>query len=624
MKKTLCIFNNHCKKIISALLVLSVLMITLVSVIPVSAAVSYKGSGTKKDPYIVETPEQLDGMRNNLSASYKLGANVDMKGYKSADPSPKKNFDGGFVPIGTHGEPFKGTFTCDIGAEGKPLYTIKNLSVTNNAGKIYGHKVHYAAGYSDYVTGKSHWEAALFGSIAEADISNITITDAKISNTVVGQNQMNSDWSVNPGQDEQGAAILTCFATASKITNCSVSGKISSASNHVAGLCGTSANNTIIDCSAYVEVSGTGKWNYAGLVGATKNSTIKGCYVEAKITAKTMDGTQGLFASGIGSGSSVFDSYATGTINSGFTFAQLKDAKKVSNCFSLGTTGDGKTKSGSGTFENSYIIEKGYSELLPAIKKADLNAKFTGLAAWDVSGEIPVLKRFVAPVINNSNADSNNTGATESTTTQSGGNNVVIQGSVQNEEAEQTILVNGLDVLTLIADLPDAYNIEEKDFEHYIELYKAYMAMPKANKENVTEEQDLAIKEIGEVVSKELIKSISEKVKALPTGKKLTNDNKSEVTEILRLYKLVPDEFKSDMDSDIYKKLCESAQILGVGGLTPTNSNDIVGYFTWFIIALNVVLLIGTIVFVVLLIRLYVKKRALGVDDADFQEGIEE
>jgi len=262
--------------------------------------------------------------------------------------------------------------------------------------------------------------------------------------------------------------------------------------------------------------------------------------------------------------------------------------------------------------------------LLPAIKKADLNAKFKGLGAWDISGETPILKRFISPVINNSNAGSSNESGTSENTNQSNGGSVVIQGSVSEEDTKQTILVNGLDVLTLIADLPDAYNIEEKDFEYYLELYTAYMAMPKANKENVTEEQDLAIKEIGEVVSKELIKSISKKTEALPTGKKLTNNNKSEVTEILRLYKLIPDEFSSEMDSEIYQKLCESAQALGVGGLTPTKSNGIIGYFTWFIIALNAILLIGTAVFVALLIRLYIKRKASSEYEADFQEGIDE
>ena len=33
------------------------------------------------DIYIITTPEQLDAMRNNLSANYKLGANIDLEEY---------------------------------------------------------------------------------------------------------------------------------------------------------------------------------------------------------------------------------------------------------------------------------------------------------------------------------------------------------------------------------------------------------------------------------------------------------------------------------------------------------------------------------------------------------------
>ena len=45
---------------------------TLAAGLPASAAVTYRGKGTQKDPYLVETAEQLNGIRNNLKAHYKL------------------------------------------------------------------------------------------------------------------------------------------------------------------------------------------------------------------------------------------------------------------------------------------------------------------------------------------------------------------------------------------------------------------------------------------------------------------------------------------------------------------------------------------------------------------------
>ena len=46
--------------------------IILISSFPLSAAaVSYSGKGTKSNPYLVETAEQLMGIEGNLSACYK-------------------------------------------------------------------------------------------------------------------------------------------------------------------------------------------------------------------------------------------------------------------------------------------------------------------------------------------------------------------------------------------------------------------------------------------------------------------------------------------------------------------------------------------------------------------------
>src|SRR5690625_6920069 len=36
------------------------------------------GSGTVDDPYVIETAEQLDQIRENLEAHYELGANIDL------------------------------------------------------------------------------------------------------------------------------------------------------------------------------------------------------------------------------------------------------------------------------------------------------------------------------------------------------------------------------------------------------------------------------------------------------------------------------------------------------------------------------------------------------------------
>ena len=598
--------SKHISKIylngkrIATILICIIIALSAFASLSVSAAVQYEGEGTKRDPYIVKTPEQLDGMRNNLSAYYKLGANIDMKGYKSEDPTPKGNYAGGFVPIGMYSEPFTGTFTCDTDSNGNPIYTITNLSVTNDAGKIYGHKLRNAASYVDYVAGKSYWEAGLFGATEGANISNISITNVNIVNTVIGQHQMNSDWSINPGQDEQAAGGLVGIAKKSTITNCTVKGTISGANNFSGAICGNAIECVITNCTVDADLSTTGWWNCGGLAGCINDSTVNGCFVNANVAADSCD-SPGIF-SGTVTKAMLTDCYATGTITSGYTFAQLASAKNVINCYSAGTRKDGQTKSGNGNFDNSYILEGGYSNLLPAISQAELKQKFDGLPNWDTSGELPTIKHYVS---------SSNDVSTDKTSSET-------NDTIQEQSSDFTVLVNGIDVLASIKELPDAYNIEAEDYEYYIELYKAYMSMPVSLKADVSEETDTQIKEIGEVVSKEIIKAISEDIKALPNASKLTEKNKEALTEIVSLYKLIPSEFQSEMDADVYEKLCASLGALGMERLSiATASSSIVDYFSWFVIALNIILLAGTVVFVILLVKMYIRKKKTGSDSDD-------
>ena len=60
---------------------------TLAAGLPASAAVTYRGKGTQKDPYLVETAEQLNGIRNNLKAHYKLANTIDLSSFSNSNPT---------------------------------------------------------------------------------------------------------------------------------------------------------------------------------------------------------------------------------------------------------------------------------------------------------------------------------------------------------------------------------------------------------------------------------------------------------------------------------------------------------------------------------------------------------
>jgi hypothetical protein len=77
-----------------------------------ASAFSGTGSGTSADPYVVTTAAQLNEVRNALTASYKLGADIDLTAWIATN-SPTA----GWEPIGfgtlEDPHPFKGTLDGD-------------------------------------------------------------------------------------------------------------------------------------------------------------------------------------------------------------------------------------------------------------------------------------------------------------------------------------------------------------------------------------------------------------------------------------------------------------------------------------------------------------------------------
>ena len=135
--------NHFLKTFLSIILVVAIMVVSIPMGAFETRAAAYSGSGTKKDPYLVQTAEQLNGMRDNLSAHYKLANTIDLSSF------------GKFTPIGYEGERFTGSFTCDTNADGTPKYAIKNLTVYNDSGEKYGHRRESNAGYVDFVEGKT-------------------------------------------------------------------------------------------------------------------------------------------------------------------------------------------------------------------------------------------------------------------------------------------------------------------------------------------------------------------------------------------------------------------------------------------------------------------------------------
>lgn len=192
-----------------------------------------QGAGTQSNPYIVSTPQDLNAIRNNLTAYYELANDIDMSNF------------GNFVPIGKVSPFFKGFL------DGKG-YKIKNLTINETTGYV-----------------------GLFGNIANDSsyVKNLALEDCNIS----GGDIANWCGAISGGLNH--GTIENCYASGA------VQGKYM-----VGGLVGQFPYGTIKN--SYSNVNVTGFARVGGLVGYSTNTNciVENCYANG-ITVHTETGT---------------------------------------------------------------------------------------------------------------------------------------------------------------------------------------------------------------------------------------------------------------------------------------------------------------------------------------------
>ncbi|QDP41492.1 S-layer homology domain-containing protein [Radiobacillus deserti] len=174
------------------------------------------GDGSIGNPYVIDNVEQLNHVRDNLSAHYVLNTDIDMS---------QTSYKDGWAPIGTTAEPFSGT----LKGNGK---VIENLKIQANG-----------------ATG-------LFGAVADgSEISNLTLTNASISNT------------------GNGTGILVGHMAGGVVTDVTVSGNINTNGSSAGTLVGYMNAGSISNSSGSGSVTGVkGGINMGGLIGIMRTS----------------------------------------------------------------------------------------------------------------------------------------------------------------------------------------------------------------------------------------------------------------------------------------------------------------------------------------------------------------
>lgn len=411
------------KKLLIKALCISLALSLFVSVftgINVFAAKFSGGSGTKKDPYLIKTAQDLNNMRNDLSAHYKLAATIDMSSVKNFEPIGIGFFEEESTLIkdeklrGKLYKPFKGSFVCDMGADGLPRYAILNLNVYNSIGKDFG----YAFGspnYAGFNEEGNHYLAALFGVTEGATLTNIVLLNASIENTVPGQHggvggfdDAERGYTIVKKQvDSTATAGLVGFARGTTVTGCGVQGKIISTTNQTGGLIGAAVEGTAVSNSwADCEISGQGYWSNAGFIGRVNLSNVQSCYAKGTITFKDnhveAKNSEPKIPSGfirsVANDSMVSDCYSEViTKGAGNSYTFVEEIGTITNCYATGIK-EGKTDISAGEenskVKNSWIVnQKGANQKnFKAGSMDEIKKAFASLKNWDVSGSAPKLK----------------------------------------------------------------------------------------------------------------------------------------------------------------------------------------------------------------------------------------
>lgn len=187
------------------------------------------GIGTKASPYIIQTPTDLNNVRNKVTSTtyYELGNDIDMSGW------------GNFALIGesTSTKRFKGFF------DGKG-FAIKNITVSST--------VQYSG---------------LFGYVDGGTIENLAVIDANVSSTT----------------GRVGIIVGLLYGATSVIRNCFSSGSVKGL-NYVGGIAGV-VSGTVENCYSIANVHSSTDASGVARIDSPVASTVRNSYFNGTLSS---------------------------------------------------------------------------------------------------------------------------------------------------------------------------------------------------------------------------------------------------------------------------------------------------------------------------------------------------
>lgn len=206
------------------------------------------GSGTREDPYLISTPDQLNAIRQGLDKHYKLANDIDLSAW------------GDWMPIGgeeleRHGDPTP--FTGSLDGAG---HVIRGMTITGKRADYQ--RVDQAQGF----------EAHCFGLFASL---------------------MPQEKAVNPGDAYDDAALggVSNLGVVDFNINIDASDVINGWNPPIIGaIAATAKNARIAGCWSKGGTAQTGSGTVGGIVGEATNSAIRECWNGSALTGSEVGG----------------------------------------------------------------------------------------------------------------------------------------------------------------------------------------------------------------------------------------------------------------------------------------------------------------------------------------------
>ena len=199
------------------------------------------GKGTKEEPYLISTPQQLSAIRNNLSANYKLVNDIDL----TYDTS---NANGDFYNNGKGWETIEDTFSGSLDGNNKIITGItQNISNENT-------------GLFNNVTGK----------IMNLNLENINI-NANYDGTTLGYNNISGLTSSLNGEIDNVLVTGNIFVNATDNSPYQPLYSVGA----IAGWAFYDSNISNVVNKANIQIEGTAtSGNYGGILGIGRSTKI--------------------------------------------------------------------------------------------------------------------------------------------------------------------------------------------------------------------------------------------------------------------------------------------------------------------------------------------------------------